>query len=151
MAVEELREKVAYLQGLATGLGLDKNTKEGQILNEIIGVLGKMAQEISDLKEAQEDLEEYLESIDEDLYELEDEVYDTGEEEAEEGEEDYMEVECPECRETVCFSSELLDEEGVVEVTCPKCGTVVFTTEMEDVEEEPERLAGEKAAEKAEG
>ena len=32
-------EKVAYLKGLAEGLGVDKETKEGRILDSVIDIL----------------------------------------------------------------------------------------------------------------
>ncbi len=42
----EITEKVAYLKGLAEGLGLDAQTKEGKILQTVIDVLDDMALEI---------------------------------------------------------------------------------------------------------
>ena len=56
-----------------------------------------------------------------------------------------IEVECPECGETVCFFDTMLDEEEeaeVVEILCPKCDAVVYTFErdliIEDEEEDEE-------------
>ena len=44
-----ITEKVAYLKGLAEGLGLDKDSKEGKLFAAIIDVLDDMALEIEDL------------------------------------------------------------------------------------------------------
>ena len=57
-------------------------------------------------------------------------------------ESEIIEVECPECGETVCFYDEMMDDEGeydTVEILCPKCDAVVYTFEselIEDVEDE---------------
>ncbi|MGB9919546.1 MAG: CD1247 N-terminal domain-containing protein [Moorellales bacterium] len=126
MASTELKEKMAYLQGMVSGLGLDTATREGQILKEMLSLLESLVGVVSELQKAQEQTEEYLESVDEDLFRLEDEVY--GPEPEEEGEREYVEVECPQCREVVCFETDLLDGEGELEVSCPQCGTVVYTT-----------------------
>ncbi|MGB9885868.1 MAG: CD1247 N-terminal domain-containing protein [Moorellales bacterium] len=127
MASTELKEKMAYLQGMVSGLGLDTATREGQILKEMLSLLESLVGVVSELQKAQEQTEEYLESVDEDLLRLEDEVY--GPEAGEEGEQqECVEVECPQCREVVCFQTELLDDEGELEVACPQCGTVVYTT-----------------------
>ncbi len=36
----DICEKIAYIKGLAEGLSIDDNTKEGKILNAIIDLLG---------------------------------------------------------------------------------------------------------------
>ena len=41
----EISEKVAYLKGLAEGLKLDEETKEGKLIAAIIDVLDAMAEE----------------------------------------------------------------------------------------------------------
>ncbi|GFN23306.1 CD1247 N-terminal domain-containing protein [Thermanaeromonas sp. C210] len=144
--MKDLRRRVAYLQGLVAGLQLEDN-KEGRVLKEIISLLEDITEAIHDLHEDYEELEEYLEDIDEDLYDLEREAYaDDLEEEEDEGEEDeegdYVEVECPQCHEIVCFDADVLDDEEVVEVTCPNCNAVVFVNE-EDKGEPADREKGE--------
>lgn len=71
-----LFQKVSYLQGLADGLNLDDQTKEGKLLMEIIDVLGEFAEVLDEVIEDQIDLEEYVSFIDEDLSDVEDEIYD---------------------------------------------------------------------------
>ena len=45
----EISEKVAYLKGLAEGLALDTDTKEGKLIAAIIDVLDDIALEIADM------------------------------------------------------------------------------------------------------
>ena len=70
-----LTEKVAYLKGLAEGLGLDTDTKEGKILSVIIDLLDDMALEIEDMQELQMELSEGLDAVSDDLEDIEDIVY----------------------------------------------------------------------------
>ncbi len=65
-----LYEEVAYLKGLAEGLEISKETKEGKIIHKIIDVLESFADSIVELDEEQCDLAEYVESIDEDLSDI---------------------------------------------------------------------------------
>jgi len=122
--VKELRERVSYLQGLSEGLDVKGNTKEGRIINGIIEVLGDMVSSMDNLWEVHRELETYMEAIDEDLCELEGETL----EDLECGDEleDMVEIACPKCREQVCFTSEVLEDDDVIEVTCPTCNEVVF-------------------------
>lgn len=122
-----IREKVAYLQGLTKGLNVSDTSSEGKLLLNIIDVLGDMADEFDNVTMDHEDLENYVETLDEDLTELEEEVY-------EEDYEDYVEVECPFCHETVAFESDILEDDDAIEVTCPHCGEVVYDNivEMDD-------------------
>lgn len=129
--MNDLKSRVAYLQGLSAGLDLNTESKEGKLLKGIIEVLDEFAESMGDLEDSQEQLEDYLESIDEDLYTLEGEVYED-EDEVQGGDgcgEDYLEVDCPKCGETVCFDSDILEDDDVVEVTCPNCDEVVFVND----------------------
>ncbi|PKM81290.1 MAG: AraC family transcriptional regulator [Firmicutes bacterium HGW-Firmicutes-14] len=123
--MKHLKEKVAYLQGLAQGLDIGDATKEGKVLSEIINVLGEMAGQIEDIETAQNDLEDYVESIDEDLYDLEDDLL------GDLDEEDLIEIECPNCREIVCFEADIVDDEDLIEVTCPNCDEVVYINDQD--------------------
>ena len=124
-----ITEKVAYLRGLADGLGIDDATKEGKLLAAIIDVLDDMALEIEDMQEVQLELSEGLDAVSDDLEDVEDIVYeDWDEEEDDEDEEDEEEEEesedcyattCPTCEEEIFFDESIL-EDG--EVICPNCG-----------------------------
>ena len=67
-----ITEKVAYLRGLADGLGIDDATKEGKLLAAIIDVLDDMALEIEDMQEVQLELSEGLDAVSDDLEDVED-------------------------------------------------------------------------------
>ena len=101
-----MNESVAYLKGLAEGLELDKDTKEGKLLTAMIDVLDEMAAEISDVEEQVGELDELVDTIDEDLGALEEDFY--------EDEDDEDEEEC---------------DGPMYEVTCPNCGDTIYLDE----------------------
>jgi len=133
----QLSDKVSYIHGLMEGMKFDTDSNEGRLLNEIIGLLGEMAEEIESVSEAQDELSEYVDSIDEDLADLEDallgdedEDEDDGneDEEDEEDEEDYDD-EDDEGDED--FDDEDEDEDIYVECTCPNCKGSFYVREAE--------------------
>ena len=69
-------EKVAYVKGLAEGLGYDDTSKEGKILAAILDILEDVAHDIEDLEENAWDLGEAIDQVSDDLAEIEDVVYD---------------------------------------------------------------------------
>jgi len=85
--MSKLQEKVAYLKGLAEGLGVEKASREGRLLTEIISVLDDMTEELCRLSETQQEIEEYISALDESVGELEDDYW--GFHEDEEDEDDY--------------------------------------------------------------
>ena len=92
----EISEKVAYLKGLAEGLALDTESKEGKLIAAIIDVLDDMSEKFVDLED---DDDEYDEDEDDD--------------------EEYFETTCPVCEEEIVFDEDTL-ESG--EIRCPNCG-----------------------------
>ena len=70
------KEKVAYLKGLAEGLGLDTEAKEGKLISAIIDTLAAMADEIEELNENALDIGEELDTLSSDLADIEDFVFD---------------------------------------------------------------------------
>lgn len=133
--MSHLKERVAYLQGLSKGLNVSDQSAEGKLLINIVEVLDSFAEEVNCLHSAQLDLENYVESIDEDLTDVEEEVY-------EDVDDEYVEVECPDCHETVTFEAELLNEDDPLEVTCPHCGEVVYENTLDfESDEDMEDIA----------
>ncbi len=53
----EILEKVAYMKGLAEGLGLDTKSKEGKLLTVMMDILDDIALELRDLSDGQWELE----------------------------------------------------------------------------------------------
>ena len=141
-------EKVAYLKGLAEGLGIDANEKEGKILNAVIDILEDVALEIEDLSDG-------LDIVSEDLSDVEELLFEDDEDElpppppphhhhhgpccadeccADDEDEDYeFEVECPSCNETIVLCESDLD---LGEITCPSCGEKLEFEFDEDEDEE---------------
>ena len=117
----EIMEKVAYLKGLAEGMELDTEKKEGKLLSAIIDLLEDIALEIEDLCDGEEELAEGLDAVSDDLEDVEDLIF----EEEDEDEDDFDEDEecyattCPTCEEEIFFDESVL-EDG--EVIYPNCG-----------------------------
>jgi hypothetical protein len=142
----ELKEKAAYLKGLAEGLEYNKETKEGKLIAALIDLAQELCDAVetldADMDEIVEEvveLREYIEEIDDDLNDVEEfldeevELDDWDDEDDEDEDEDddwcdgdcegcsgcddYFEIVCPSCGETICFD-ESVDPE---ELTCPAC------------------------------
>ena len=137
-----ITENAAYLKGLFDGYEIDKSTKEGKIISEMLTLIADMADKIAALEADNKELHEYVEELDHDLGEVEEELYFTDGDE-EDGYDDlndddeyfddgddseYYELECPNCGETVCFDDSL-DPDSLV---CPACGEKVGDVEFCD-------------------
>ena len=112
-------EKVAYLKGLAEGLGIEEDSKEGKLLKAVMDVLADLAVSVEDLEDYTAELTEQVDAIDEDLDALENDFYDDecdccGDED----EDDFFEAECPNCKEPLVIDEDVL-RAGVIE--CPSC------------------------------
>ena len=121
-----------------SGLGVDKETKEGRILDAILDILEDVAHDIEDLEENAWELGEAIDQVSDALSDIEDIVYDLDEDEddvdddAWEDDEDecYYEVTCPKCGDTIELNEEMLDEGSI---DCPNCGeTLEFDLEEDD-------------------
>ena len=132
-----ITENAAYLKGLFEGYELDKNTKEGKIISEMLTLMCDMADKIAALEADNKELHEYVEELDQDLGAVEEDLYfddeecddydDLNDDEDFEGDDsDYYEIECPSCGEIVCFD-ESLDPD---EIACPACGEMIGGIEI---------------------
>ena len=163
----DIYTKMAYLKGMLEGMDFE-DKKEKKLFAAMIDILDELVEAVDDLYEEQDELQEYVESIDaeledaEELLDIIDEDLELVEDilgietledeccdmdcDCEEGcacgcddcEDEIIEVECPECGETVCFYDEMMDDEGeydTVEILCPKCDAVVYTFESELIED----------------
>lgn len=136
-------EKVAYLKGLAQGLGLEADNRQDKLIAAIIDVLDDMALSIADLEAGLDELGEQVDDIDEDLAAVEEDLY-----EDEDGcgcehdgcdccADDFIEVQCPQCGETICLDPDTLDHED--SIVCPNCKTDLefdFGDDEQEAEEE---------------
>ena len=147
-------EKVAYLKGLAEGLGVDKETKEGRILDAILDILEDVAHDIEDLEENAWELGEAIDQVSDDLSDIEDIVYDLDEDEDDDEDEDeccgcccedededeepvFYEVTCPACENTITIDEDVLN---LGSIECQNCGE---TLEFEGIEEDEDEDEGE--------
>ena len=127
-----LVEKAAYLKGLAEGLGMDAQSKEGRLWAALNDLLADMAHEIEDLHEADDRLDDaldelagelsYLEELSCDLEKLDDE--DDGDNEEDDAEYDGVvyDATCPVCGEEISFDEETLESGSI---RCPGCGELL--------------------------
>ena len=120
-----ITERIAYIKGLAEGLDIDKETKEGKLFGAIIEALEDIALEVIDMTERVDmidcdlaDVEDYIDELEESFDDnWDDDWYDDDDEDDGEG----YEFECPNCHETVYFDDSIFDDEDF-ELECPACG-----------------------------
>lgn len=115
----EILEKVAYMKGLAEGIGLDVKSKEGKLLKVMMDILDDVALELQDIRDEQGDLEEGLDAVSEDLAEVESYLFDQEDEEDDEDDEEVYQTTCPNCEEEIFFDETILEDGSVL---CPNCG-----------------------------
>lgn len=140
-----LTEKASYIKGLAEGLEIDKESKEGKIIAALLDLTGEMAQELAkvrkDIDEIDDDLDylnDYVEELDDDLESVENLLDGEDEDEDEDdydfdGEED--DDDSPlgddDC-DGDCEGCHGCDDEEYYEIVCPSCGeTVCFDQELD--------------------
>lgn len=135
-----ISEKVAYLKGLAEGLNIDTDkSKEGKLINVMIGILEEIGLALEDLEENSLALGEEIDVLSDDLADVEAVVFDEDEdyedEDEEEFDDDWFEVECPNCDEVL-----VVDEEALAEghIKCPNCDTEYSLDLTDDVVEAEE-------------
>ena len=90
----EISEKVAYLKGLAEGLNLDTDSKEGKLIAAIIDVLDDMAEKFAEIDDELCDVEDGLDAVSDDLSDVEETLYFALEDDDEDEDEDDEEEEC---------------------------------------------------------
>jgi len=122
----DICEKIAYIKGLAEGLSLDENKKEGKVLAAIIDLLGDITEEICEIEDGCDELMEQIDAVDEDLASLENIIYDDDDcdccddDDCDCCDDEVYEIECPACNDVIYLDADMLEEEGM---TCPNCGT----------------------------
>ena len=130
----DICEKIAYIKGLAEGLGIDEATKEGKVLTAIIDLLGDITEEICEIEDGCDELMEQIDAVDEDLASLEDIIYEDDDDcdccdcdcdcdcddDCCDCDDEVYEIECPVCNDIIYLDGEMLEQDGMV---CPNCGT----------------------------
>ena len=128
-----ISEKVAYVKGLAEGLGVDKEEKTGKIISEMLAILSDVADKLDGVKDDCENLKQYVEEIDEDLEVLEDEVYGDGECCCDDDDCDCCDDDCEDDECDCCDDDDCDCCDGCI-VTCPHCGVCLELEEDDDAE-----------------
>ena len=143
--MNEINEKIAYLAGLKDGMELkDANTEK--LMNAIIDALKTISEHIEDTDDYVDEIADTVDSIDEELDEIEDVLDDIFDDEDEccdcdddmwddddecccgcDEDDDCLELECPYCKEPICFDTDLFVSGE--ELRCPCCGKVLFEEE----------------------
>ncbi len=71
-----LSEKISFLKGMAEGMQLQNQTKEGRLILELLDLIDDLIVEVERSADRQDELHDYIDAIDEDLLDLETLVYD---------------------------------------------------------------------------
>lgn len=125
-----LSEQTAYLKGLAEGLGVDPQSKEGRLFGAVQELLMRMAREFDELHEADRRNEKALDELADELRFLEelnlgeDEDFDEDDDSSEDEPYDGVvyDATCPVCGEEISFDEETLEAGSI---SCPKCGELL--------------------------
>lgn len=137
-------EKVAYLKGLAEGMGIQEDGGQGKLIKVITDILEDLALDMADTRDTLTELADSVEDLGADLSQLEEDFFDCccgDDDEEEDGDEDgeddedtvFYALECPGCGYKLTVDESILDE-GTFE--CPECGEVIdlTKTELEEVD-----------------
>ena len=149
-----ITERIAYIKGLAEGLNLDKDSKEGKLFGAIIEALEDIALEVTDLTERVDmidcdlaDVEDYIDDLeevfDEDDYDRDLHLWDDDDDDEEDG---VYEFECPNCHQTVYFDDSIFEDDEDFELECPACHAKLekdFLFESEDGDDDGDNDDGD--------
>ncbi len=133
--MKDLKEKVAYLKGLAEGMELDDSTNEVKLLKAVIHVMDDLALAVDDIEEIQEELGYQVDEIDEDLGEIESLLYEDSDEKDEAHEEDKL-INCPHCGESFELDPDSIKDDQIDCPICSKAIDIVWQCDCEDCKEE---------------
>lgn len=129
----DMKEKSAYLKGLAEGMNLDESSSEVKLINAVIDLLGDVTDAIDEIDSDLETLNDYAEELDEDLGAVEELIYgdcdcnccdDDCDCDCDCDEDLFCEI-CPKCGEQICFD-ETVNPDDLV---CPNCGAALCEEE----------------------
>jgi DNA-directed RNA polymerase subunit delta len=113
------------------GLGIKDDSKESKVMIEIVKILDEIADRVESLEDSQLQFEGYLDSINEDLNGLEEGIFeDYCEDDCDL--DDFIELECPECGETVYIEEDMLQTHQCIK--CPNCQANIISNVNENEE-----------------
>lgn len=124
-----IKEKVAYLRGLAEGMNIG-DEQQGKLFNAIIAAMDVMADAIEENEAAITEIDECIDDIYDDLDDIDEYLFDDEDDDEEFDEDDFIEMECPSCGETVFFDSEMLSSGE--DLICPNCNVVMVPSNEDE-------------------
>ncbi len=148
----DLRRRVSQLVGLAERYDVGSKSREGKIIEEMIGVLRDLALDVEEVAVNQAEIEDFLEELDGDLLDVEEEVYQDDDDDDEDVTNDfewdgdtisrdetfingrdeknpsYIALECPVCHQESSYNHRLFNQDGI-QLSCPHCGNVIFDSD----------------------
>ena len=149
-----LSEKVAYLKGVAAGLNFDpEESKEGKLIAIMMDILEHVALNAEENDDSIQALADQIDDVSDSLAMLEDTVYaeefsfgeDDEDDDLDEAlaaleEDGYIEVECPNCGDTLVLDAGILEAGSLA---CPGCGQefeveIGYEDEDDDEDEDDE-------------
>ncbi|MBP2031466.1 uncharacterized protein YbaR (Trm112 family) [Clostridium algifaecis] len=126
-----ISSRIAYVNGLVSGLEINKDSKEGKVLLEIIKILYDLSEKVSDLSEAQKHMHRHIDAVDEDLADLTDSILYDDYESLEDEENNFEEIKCPNCHDLVYVDKDMMGQKE--EIICPNCkGKISLLLKKED-------------------
>lgn len=124
--MDNLGNKLAFLQGVLEGAELDQTKKETKIVNNIVELLDGVVSSVSDLETQVADLTLQVDEIDRDLAECEEQFFgdccDCDDCSSADYDDIYYEVTCPNCNKIICLDQSIMDKGGM---DCPNCGELL--------------------------
>ncbi|MBE6838099.1 MAG: hypothetical protein E7507_00965 [Ruminococcus sp.] len=127
-----ITEKVAYMQGLMSGLKIDESTNEGKVLLQMSEILAEMADVLDGMQDEIGELTELVDIIDQDLGDVEEALLEDDDDDCDcdccddyddfDDDEFLYEVVCPTCGDSICLDEDMLDEGSI---NCPNCNELL--------------------------
>ncbi len=142
--MSEVSKKVAFLKGMAEGMGLEKEEDaKSKLIARMLEAMEEMADAMDAMEARQDEAEQYIDELDSDLGDVEEVLFadDEEDDEDEDGEYDeddedagvdFIEYECPHCHTSVYYDQEAFDLEE--EHLCPECGRELFPNAPDEEE-----------------
>lgn len=130
------KETSAYIKGIIEGANFDTTTTEGKIINALVDLCQKMAEEIEELQEDVDTAFDYLDELDEDLGAVEEIIYDELDDCDCDCDDDDCDCDCCDCDDDDCDCCDCCDcEDDDTEFYCAICenckGKVYFDDTMD--------------------
>lgn len=133
-----LSERISYLKGLAEGLNIDRETREGRFMLALVSVMDDMADVLDEMEGQNAELLDAIEDLQGTGYRFrtDDALDDDDGQDGSDIYEEFVALECPECGEVVYFDQSMLHSEN--DLICPECNAPIVTNvaETEDDEED---------------